>query len=320
MEYRALAFPSAADFQFSPYNYSLSNVNLFGNRCLENAACTLPGGLVAFVTKNGMAYFNPDNMVRKPQNTRAGLTSIHINNIPLEQLENEGKANHDGKAFHLDHTHNSIQIRFSDFTFDREHNSQYTYWLEGYDKEWSEPSKIPAAIYKNLPPGTYRFHLHSSYMDNDRSEDSTMVTFVIAPPFWATWYAWLAYFIAAGAIIYFILRELEDKRRLRERIRVEQQLTDFKMHFFTNISHYIRKIRLTEAKRLLEEDNITVAEVSYKTGFSNPYYFSRCFKQKFGMPPSTYRKSSLYSKCWYIKLASLLLDPLGEPVEEGALP
>ena len=221
-------------------NYSLSNVNLFGNRCLENAACTLPGGLVAFGTKNGMAYFNPDHMVRKPQNTRAGLTSIHINNIPLEQLENEGKANHDGKAFHLDHTHNSIQIRFSDFTFDREHNSQYTYWLEGYDKEWSEPSKMPTAIYKNLPPGTYRFHLRSSYMDNDWSEDSTMVTFVIAPPFWATWYAWLAYFIAAGAIIYFIWRELEDKRRLRERIRVEQQLTDFKMHFFTNISHEFR--------------------------------------------------------------------------------
>ncbi len=58
-------------------------------------------------------------------------------------------------------------------------------------------------------------------------------------------------------------------------------------------NNYIRKIRLTEAKRLLEEEeNITVAEVSYKTGFSNPYYFSRCFKQEFGIPPSTFRRGS----------------------------
>ncbi len=221
-------------------NYSLSNLNLFGNRCLENAACTLPNGAVAFGTKNGMAYFNPDNMVRKPLTTKAGLIAILVNNSPLEQLESEDKAQYDGKVFHLDHTHNSIQIRFSDFSFDREHNSQYTYRLEGYDKEWSEPSKIPTAVYKNLPPGTYKFHLRSSYMDSDWSEDRTMVTFTIHPPFYATWYAWLIYILAAATIAYFVWREVEDKRRLRERIRVEKQLTDFKMHFFTNISHEFR--------------------------------------------------------------------------------
>ena len=35
---------------------------------------------------------------------------------------------------------------------------------------------------------------------------------------------------------------------------------------------------------------ITVAEVAYQCGFSDPLYFSRCFKQYFGMSPSQYQK------------------------------
>ena len=32
----------------------------------------------------------------------------------------------------------------------------------------------------------------------------------------------------------------------------------------------------------------TVAEVSYKVGINDPFYFSKCFKQQFGVAPSVY--------------------------------
>ncbi|MEO2129613.1 MAG: helix-turn-helix transcriptional regulator, partial [Christiangramia sp.] len=48
----------------------------------------------------------------------------------------------------------------------------------------------------------------------------------------------------------------------------------------------IRKIRLERAKELLEQaGQVSVSEVSYNVGFSSPSYFSKCFKEYFGMLP-----------------------------------
>lgn len=54
-------------------------------------------------------------------------------------------------------------------------------------------------------------------------------------------------------------------------------------------NEYIRVIRLRKAAELLKEGEKNVSEVAYAVGFDNPYYFSKCFKKQFGMPPSHYR-------------------------------
>lgn len=54
-------------------------------------------------------------------------------------------------------------------------------------------------------------------------------------------------------------------------------------------NEYIRVIRLRKAAELLKEGEKNVSEVAYAVGFDNPYYFSKCLKEQFGMPPSHYR-------------------------------
>lgn len=54
-------------------------------------------------------------------------------------------------------------------------------------------------------------------------------------------------------------------------------------------NEYIRVIRLRKAAEQLKEGEKNVSEVAYAVGFDNPYYFSKCFKEQFGMPPSQYR-------------------------------
>ncbi|MCU0414097.1 MAG: response regulator [Ignavibacteriaceae bacterium] len=51
-------------------------------------------------------------------------------------------------------------------------------------------------------------------------------------------------------------------------------------------SQYVRTVRLYRAKHLIEEEKGNVSEVAYSVGFSSPAYFSRCFKEEFGYPPS----------------------------------
>ena len=57
-------------------------------------------------------------------------------------------------------------------------------------------------------------------------------------------------------------------------------------------NEYIRIIRMKKAAELLLENRYTVAEVSYKVGINDPFYFSKCFKNTFGKSPSQYRKSA----------------------------
>jgi len=51
-------------------------------------------------------------------------------------------------------------------------------------------------------------------------------------------------------------------------------------------SQYVRSVRLNYARRMVEEGKGNISEIAYSVGFSSPAYFSRCFKEEFGYPPS----------------------------------
>ena len=52
---------------------------------------------------------------------------------------------------------------------------------------------------------------------------------------------------------------------------------------------FIRVIRLKRAAQLLRESKMTVSEIAFEVGFSQPKYFSRYFKEEFGILPSVYQ-------------------------------
>ena len=54
---------------------------------------------------------------------------------------------------------------------------------------------------------------------------------------------------------------------------------------------YLQNERLKRAAELLIEGDLNVTEVSYKVGFQSPTYFYKCFKEKYGVPPSKFGKS-----------------------------
>jgi AraC-like DNA-binding protein len=51
---------------------------------------------------------------------------------------------------------------------------------------------------------------------------------------------------------------------------------------------FIRTLRLKRATQLLEESQLTVAEIAYEVGFNNPKYFTKYFKTEFNCLPSAY--------------------------------
>ncbi len=73
------------------------------------------------------------------------------------------------------------------------------------------------------------------------------------------------------------------------RTRLYQKITDLTG---MSIKEFILDIRLKRAGQLLKESEYTIAEISTMTGFTNPKYFSVCFKRHFGQTPTEFKSNS----------------------------
>ncbi|KAA3877447.1 response regulator, partial [Bacteroides ovatus] len=59
---------------------------------------------------------------------------------------------------------------------------------------------------------------------------------------------------------------------------------------------FIRNVRLKQGVKMLKNKSISVSEVAYTCGFSNPKYFSTCFKEEFGVTPKEFQKADTKNK------------------------
>jgi len=53
---------------------------------------------------------------------------------------------------------------------------------------------------------------------------------------------------------------------------------------------FIRIIRLKRGLQLLEKSQMNIAEIAYEVGFNSPRYFSKYFKEEYGVLPTAYAK------------------------------
>ena len=64
----------------------------------------------------------------------------------------------------------------------------------------------------------------------------------------------------------------------------------FKSEFGITIMEYVRQKRMEEARRLLLATNAPLREIALMLGYPDVEYFSRSFKEEFGIPPAAWRK------------------------------
>lgn len=60
-------------------------------------------------------------------------------------------------------------------------------------------------------------------------------------------------------------------------------------------TEFIRTVRLKRAAQLLIQNTDSVTQIGYQIGFSDHSYFAKCFKRKYGVSPSEYSKTFLFS-------------------------
>ena len=173
---------------------------------------------------------------------RAVITDLAINGISIYEAENEQfltKALNYTREISLPHDKNSLNIHFSNFDYPHIQNAMYQYYLEGIDKTWRPMTSINHAEFSDLNPGSYTLHIRTRIGSNQWSEE-TLLHITICQPWYNTVWAWCIYLliICGAGVLYYRswLRNFE----LNQQIALEKQMSDFRINFFTHISHEFR--------------------------------------------------------------------------------
>ncbi|GGZ29243.1 histidine kinase [Echinicola pacifica] len=119
----------------------------------------------------------------------------------------------------LPYSMNSLHFEYSSTLFGQFSNLEYSYFLEGFDREWSAWINKSEKDYTNLPAGHYIFKVKSR---NNLGNESTVSTFTfeISPPWYKTIWSYLVYlFIVIG--LFALIFKRQKKKHLQEQTQLK---------------------------------------------------------------------------------------------------
>jgi serine phosphatase RsbU (regulator of sigma subunit) len=108
-------------------------------------------------------------------------------------------------SVNIAYDYNSLQFEFSCTNFLDEKRNQYQYKLDGFDEEWSDWTSDTKKQYTNLYEGSYKFRVRSKNTYNDKGIEATY-KFIVLPPWYRTWYAYVVYGIIFILLVVTVVR------------------------------------------------------------------------------------------------------------------
>jgi len=120
-------------------------------------------------------------------------------------------------TLHLSHWQNFFNLKFVALNYIQPEKNQYAFRLVGFNNDWQYIKNRQQAFFTKVPPGHYSFQVKASNNEGVWGPINTRLSIIITPPFWLTWWAYMAYFFVLSAIVWKLLT------RYRARMRALQQ-------------------------------------------------------------------------------------------------
>lgn len=116
----------------------------------------------------------------------------------------------------IPYKNNELRFEYTVASFEDPSKNQFQTRLEGFDQEWSAWTSETRRDYTNLPPGNYRFLIRGRNVFSQESPEAEY-RLVILPPWYRTWWAFLAYALLLAAAVFAADRILRRRVIARER-------------------------------------------------------------------------------------------------------
>ena len=223
--------------------------------------------VIQVVTTYGAAVFNPYTIPVTNTPPPVYITSVQHDNNNKESTPDILLHTHNEHEF--SYAENSFHFQFIALDYDNPSALRYYYRLKGIDTLWINSNTLRDVSFKNLPPGNYSFEVKAVNGKGVWSSDSSVYNFIIAAPFWRTWWFLLLIVLSfVGLIILFIkarirrvsakaatetMRQQQKAAVYKEQLEIEQIIN----HFATSMNglHSIDDILWDVAKNCISKLN-----------------------------------------------------------------
>ncbi|MFM2360099.1 MAG: hypothetical protein RLY16_2092, partial [Bacteroidota bacterium] len=206
-------------------NFNITD-GLPSNAFKSNSVFKNKAGYIYFGTAEGFLKFHPDSL----QDNRK-IPPVYITGFSLFnklQLPGQKESILDSSIEHitqikLTHKQSVITFEFTALNYIQPSKNQFSYKLEGFDRDWIFCGNRRMVTYTNLPPGKYTFRVKASNNDGFWNEVGTHIELTIEPPFWKTWWFYLFLFLSIPGSIFLWVRHRIKTIHLQN-VRLEEQV------------------------------------------------------------------------------------------------
>ncbi|NBB86921.1 MAG: response regulator [Bacteroidetes bacterium] len=197
----------------------------------------------------GYAAFDPEALTVEPPPPAPVLTGLRMlgdavqigaDGSPLRRalsMTDELRLRYDDRV---------VTFAFAALDFRAPSKHRYAVRLDGFDETWREVGGQRQATFTNLSPGRYTFRVRAAGRDGVWGPE-TALSVTVVPPWWRTWWAYLAYALAAVGLVAAVYRGRQRRLRLRHQMEIERleaeklrELDHARSRFFANVSHEFR--------------------------------------------------------------------------------
>ena len=203
------------------------------------------GGRLWFPTVMGVAVVDPSDVKINPVPPPTSVVRVMVDGRAVP-----------GDGAELAPSSTRFEFHYDGLSFMVPERVRFRFRLDGYDQEWVEAGTRRIAFYNNLPPGSYEFRVQACNNDGVWNETGARFRFELPPPLWRTWWAYVLYALATGAVVFGAhkvrtralrrrteLLEAEVASRTADLALSEQRALDAnraKSTFLANMSHELR--------------------------------------------------------------------------------
>lgn len=153
------------------------------------SALAAPDDTLWFATRRGLAAVRPEKVGPLPRAPRPFITKVRLDETSVRpETFKQAPAG-------------VTLVQFSYTAVDLRHgNLSYAYKLDGVDRSWVEAGRDREAVYHDLKPGAYVFHVRAA-RDQPETDSESTLAFSVAPRFYQTaLFLWSSIIAGAGAI------------------------------------------------------------------------------------------------------------------------
>jgi ligand-binding sensor domain-containing protein/serine phosphatase RsbU (regulator of sigma subunit) len=167
-----------------------------------------------FGTVNGVFKYSPSL-----DNDLTPEPTLHITNFKINQKETPIT-----EKINLSYKDNSLDFGFIGISLSNPEGITYKIKLEGYDEDW-HTVKQTSVSYPNLPHGQYTFKIIACNNEGVCNKEAKEIYFNIAPPFWKTWWFYIAVIVIGGAIVISYIK-IRERALIRENKILEEKVEE----------------------------------------------------------------------------------------------